>query len=485
MKFLRGVLSVGAAVVAMGVGDCARGNAVAVTNLALLNASNGFAEVHFDLSWSNSWYTSWTDNGGATFVTNWDAVWVQAKQRVSGGDWGPVYFATSNNFITGNYAISVGTNGGGTNVGAMIYRTVPGIGGVSLTNIILNWSYASGGLYGTNQVDVALFATEMVYIPDGAFYVGDGTPGGGGGQFYAWPSTNQPFLITNENAIALGATTGGMNWISSGYDGVAAGTLSNAFPKGFHGFYSMKYEISQQQYADFLNHISAGRALNRYIGNFGTARQSITFTNGAYVALAPDRAANYIGWDDLCIYLDWAGLRPLTELEFEKMCRGFKAPVIGELSFGDITPVYATSSFIGTDGSGTETVATASANIIGNSAGVPGPLRVGIFATNGSTRVSSGAGYFGNMELSGNVSEQCVSAGDIVGRSFNGENGDGNPALQPASWPPLVGTGVGTGMRGGGFNDSLVWYQTSYRYYGDYLPARSSYIGGRGGRTAP
>lgn len=58
---------------------------------------------------------------------------------------------------------------------ALIHRNVEGIGGVSLTNITLNWNYAAGGRYGTNQVDVALFAVEMVYIPEGAFYVGDGT----------------------------------------------------------------------------------------------------------------------------------------------------------------------------------------------------------------------------------------------------------------------------------------------------------------------
>ena len=483
MKISSGILSLGAAALVLFTGESARGNAVAVTNLALLNASNGFAEVHFDLSWSNSWRTTWTDNGGASFVTNWDGVWIQAKQRVSGGDWGPVYFATNNNFVSGGYVVAVATNGGGTNVGAMIYRSAEGFGGVSLTNVILNWNYAAGGLYGTNQVDLAIFATEMVYIPEGPFYIGDGTPGGGGAQFFQSPNTTAPYLITNENAITLGSATGSLNWVTAGYSGVAAGILSNAFPKGYHSFYAMKYEISQGQYADFLNHISPGRALNRYMGNFGSARQSIVFTNGAYVALAPDRAAIYLSWDDLCVYLDWAGLRPLTELEFEKMCRGFKTPVPGELAFGDITPVFATS-FLGVDGSGTETVATASANVCAGS-GIGGPVRVGIFATNGSTRISSGAGYFGNMELSGNADDQFVAASDAAGRAFMGENGDGNPVQQPASWPTYA-LGIGDGFRGGGWSDTLSGgLLVSYRYYAAYSSGRASSSGGRGGRLAP
>jgi len=65
-----------------------------------------------------------------------------------------------------------------------------------------------GGLYGTNQVDLALFATEMVYIPDGAFYIGDGTVGAPYGQFYQYPNVNQPFLVTNENAITTGTAIG-------------------------------------------------------------------------------------------------------------------------------------------------------------------------------------------------------------------------------------------------------------------------------------
>ena len=34
-----------------------------------------------------------------------------------------------------------------------------------------------------------------------------------------------------------------------------------------------------------------------------------------------DRACNFLNWNDLAAYLQWAALRPMTELEFEKICR--------------------------------------------------------------------------------------------------------------------------------------------------------------------
>ena len=462
--------------------ESARGNAVAITNVAVLNVSNGTAELHFDISWSNSWRTVWTDDGGFTFVTNWDAAWVFAKQRVSGGEWNPVYFTTNGHSAAAGFNLQAAGNGGVTNPGVLIYRSADGAGGVSLQDVILRWDYVASGLYGTNEVDYAVFATEMVYIPQGAYSLGSG--GSENGVFYTYPTPSQPFRVTNENAMTVGTVTGALNIGVGGYSGSLSGTLSNAYPKGYGAFYAMKYEISQGQYVDFLNHISPGRAIQRYPEFFGSSRYTITFTNSSYVATAPDRACNYLGWDDTVVFLDWAGLRPLTELEYEKTCRGFRAAVPEELAFGDIAPVFAAASFIGVDGSGTEVVASASANVNGNNM-IPGPIRVGIFATTNSTRFKSGAGYFGNMELSGNVAEWYVTVGDTRGRAFIGEPGDGNPIVQPASWPKEISS-AGFGQRGGGSPNLQDLLRLSDRYWGDFVSlGRASYIGGRGGRTAP
>src|ERR1043166_6122411 len=47
-----------------------------------------------------------------------------------------------------------------------------------------------------------------------------------------------------------------------------------------------------------------------------TERGSIRIENGAYVAAKPNRPANQMSWDDGTAFADWAGLRPMSELEF-------------------------------------------------------------------------------------------------------------------------------------------------------------------------
>ena len=42
-----------------------------------------------------------------------------------------------------------------------------------------------------------------------------------------------------------------------------------------------------------------------------------------------------LSWPDLCAYADWAALRPMTELEYEKACRGPNNPVLGEYAWGN------------------------------------------------------------------------------------------------------------------------------------------------------
>ena len=413
-------------------------------------------------------------------------MWVHARQRVSGGEWAPCCLSPSNASVANGYVIAVATNGGGTNVGALVYRAAEGFGDVTLTNVVLSWNYAMGGLYGTNQVDLALFAVEMVYIPEGAFYLGDGRPNSPGGQFFTYPDTTRPFLVTNEDAIATGSATGALSWLHRDYG--PGNTISITFPKGYRAFYAMKYEVTQAQYADYLNHITPGQAVSHYMGGFGSYRQRIAVTDGVYSSDAPDRACNYLGWDLLCAYLDWAGLRPLTELEYEKMCRGFKYPVVGEYAYGGDTAPVPMTGIAGVDGSGTETASPPTANFfaIDPYGSIKGPVRVGIFATTNSSRISAGAGYFGNMDLTDNVIEQYVcAAANAGGNRFIGEHGDGNIAALPPSWP-TGGYGGGGGLRGTW--DTWSYYiqdmTVSARYGMDSGGGNDRQVGGRGGHTA-
>src|SRR5213075_409087 len=117
--------------------------------------------------------------------------------------------------------------------------------------------------------------------------------------------------------------------------------------------------------------------------------------------------ASWINWADAAAYLDWAGLRPITELEYEKACRGPLTAVEDEYAWGNADIFTLDYTFINA-GLVNEAVSNPS-SFYGNSntwySNLGGPFRGGGFATASSTRISSGAGYYGAMELTGNLRE--------------------------------------------------------------------------------
>ena len=206
---------------------------------------------------------------------------------------------------------------------------------------------------------------------------------------------------------------------------------------------------------------------------------------------------NYMSWADLTALLDWSGLRPMSELEYEKAGRGSRgvsspiAAVSGEYAWGSTSITQATS--ITNDGTGSERGQSGSNIAYNSAAGVQGPLRVGSFAAGVNTRVASGAGFYGVLELSGNVWERAVTVGRSTGRAFEGRyhgngvldsSGDPNVTSWPA--PTGVNNAVGAGFRGGAWNNSVITARLSDRYYAaDTNSARYSDFGGRGVRSAP
>ena len=165
-------------------------------------------------------------------------------------------------------------------------------------------------------------------------------------------------------------------------------------------------------------------------------------------------ACSYITHRDGAAFAAWAGLRPMTELEFEKACRGPLKPVANEYAWG--TDAIAGAGAKGgrytlrNPGQPDESVVWTGENGLNAARGNAlcsktdkgiGALRVGIFATPDSDRVRAGASYWGILEMSGNLQEAAVPVGSPAGRAFAGTHGDG----AEAPWRASV-----FGLRGGG-----------------------------------
>ena len=433
------------------------------------DTSSNTATIEFDISWDNSWRD----------FTNYDAVWLFVKYSTDGG-------------VTWSHATlrSSGTNpsgfstGSGTSIeiivpsdkkGCFIERSSSGAGTLDTQSVRILWDYGYDGISDDAVKDTGLkiFAMEMVYIPQGAFYAGDN--GTSTASLKQGSADSDPWYIQSESAISVQHTTSnGYYYVSGGNDSENSSgdefVITASFPKGYAAFYVMKYEISQGQYADFLNTITSTQASARFPDQDGNNRHTISGAYPNYAASKPNRACNYLSWMDMCAYADWAGLRPMTEFEFEKSCRGKDITAVnGGLSWGN-TSITEATTISGVE-DGTETITDSESNCCYNNQtfsggdGASGPLRAGIFATSTSTRQRAGATYYGVMECSGNLWERCITIGNSAGRSFLGTDGDGvllaNGNASNADWPGYTaGQGVdgasGAGFKGGSWLETMA-----------------------------
>jgi formylglycine-generating enzyme required for sulfatase activity len=480
-------------------------NDIQVSNFTTHPFSGGTGEFEFDITWQNSWRVAETP-------MHWDAAWVFCKISLNGGAWQHLRLDSTGHTIPAGVSTDLGLadTGAAYNassnpyVGIFLYRSANGTGAFTANDVRLRWNYSDNGAVSGDTVDIRVFAVEMVYIPAGAFSAGDRSSTNAFRQTSVAGSA--PWSITSEGAITTQAT--GPNWYYPGA-GDAPGsvfTIPAAFPKGFAAFYMMKGEISQSQWVAFFNALTTTQRSARDItapgakGSDGlSGRNSVSCppTGSACTGTAtlPDRGAgatytgvamNFISWADVTAYLDWSGLRPMSELEFEKACRGTSAAVSGEYSWGNTT--LTNPSSISNIGLAAERANAASNGIAGSGTG---PLRVGSFAQGVSTRAGSGSGFYGVMELSGNLWERSVTVGNSSGRSFEGRyHGDGalsaSGSADTTSWPSPT-TGAGSGFRGGGFNTATARAATSSRGDAAFADpsARVNGNGGRGVRTAP
>lgn len=475
--------------------------------------------VLFDIAWDNSWRNK----------INHDAAWVTVRLsdvQSPSGEKRLCKFSASGIAPAGSSA--------GTNQNAEVYIPVDKVGAFirplahqevgsfSSKNVMLTADYGSCGFAEGSMIAVNVVGLEMVLVPEGSFYAGDMAHSQA--SLRRGSSDNNSWEITGSGPISVtAANANGYYYTSGGNNGeFATGTsfvIPQGFPKGYSAFYAMKYEITEGVWVDFVNSLpAAARSARDLTDPSHKNSDAVLFRNtiscfGSPLTCStqrPFRALNYLSWKDLCAFLDWAGLRPLSELEFEKAARGPSLPLPGEFAWGSTTVVPALA-LSGVAENGDETVVTPNANanfgdqvLTGGDAAVgpghqKGSFRAGIFSTGISSRLSSGAGYYGMMELSGNLKEWTVTIGNAQGLAFTGKNGDGY--LTTASgfegnadvegWPGMdvnvakgVVSSVGAGFRGGSWQDTASLLQVSDRSEAALTEENAGpAYGGRGART--
>ncbi len=293
------------------------------------------------------------------------------------------------------------------------------------------------------------------------------------------------YNVVNENAITIGDANNNLDYLcDNSACATTTVTIPAEYPKGTNAFYCMKYEISQGQYADFLNHISSTQATNRFPNKNGSDRHTISESGGVYSASAPERACSYLLWTDVAAYLDWACLRPMSELEYEKACRGTQAFVADEYAWGSATHPVTPSGTTNTDQYDEGGTAGSYCNI--NNTYTEGTMRCGW--PEGGSRTLAGATAYGIMEMTGNVWEMVIACTDAGGRSYTGVVGDGvlaaNGDQNQSFWPANSTTGLGVGLRGGIYDDARALGRVSAR---NFCPMNDTFrwadLGGRGLRT--
>lgn len=380
-------------------------NNVNVTNVQLVDQDVATHSVSatFNVSWDNSWRTGFNE-------ANYDGVWVFAKYRLlAGSQWRHCTLRVAGSSTADGSMFTIPTD----RKGAFIYRTAEnfGTGNVNFLNNRLIWDYGADSVPDATTVEIKVFAIEMVYVPSGSYYLGSG---GTEANAFKAGSSNNPYQVTSNSAIALNETTGlSLNGLGTGV------SIPANFPNGYDAFWIMKYECSQQQFADFLNTLTLQQATN-----LNVAANNVTGSYPNFIPIAPDRAFSYrskaLSFRHVSSMAEWSGLRPLSELEFEKACRGVNVPPVpNEFAWGSdvITPLTAVinaglaNEYVPTDSNANALYA----DYLGGR-----PARVGIFARwSNSTRQLSGATYYGIMNMSDNVFERVIFVGSDEGRAIN------------------------------------------------------------------
>ena len=384
------------------------------------------ATVSFDLSWKGSW----------RHEGNHDAVWVFFKVQAEGGtDWQPVRLVADKVLNPAGY----GQDKGGTPldfivprgedgfVGMFVRRAEFGQGTVRTARVTAVWDFVASE-HITRDVNVSMraFGIEMVYVPTGPYYLGTHAHTDMN-DFYRYrkgEGKQTPYHVTGPGAIPTGRQEGRL-W-ASGAQPDDGGEIPASFPNGYPAIYCMKKMITGSDYCGFLNTLAPEEAAKRYCPAINRSGKAPDYTYSVNEEQAVHNL-NPLSWADGAVFGAWAGLRPMTELEFEK------------ITVGPIEPGWDT----------------------GHSLDFPSYWDV---------RDSNG------WRL---MLERVVTVGNPEGRCFKGTHGRGTLQV-PADWPQ--DDAVGVGFRGGYGPKS----RPSQRLQAATIsPERERFYGWRGVRTAP
>ncbi len=395
-----------------------------------IGANDGHT-VTFDLSWDNSWRAKWEEpseknvTGKPLTLESWDAAWVFVKvltdTNAKNNFWRHATLDTdaSRHQVPAGAALDVGLDNSGANgVGVFIYRDTPGSGPVAFRNVRLSWMHDADEASG-KDVQLRVHAIPMVYVPQGPFK----SKGPWG-----HPLTS----ISNSDTTKAGGYRVGQAVATAHFWGpehvarlmrvrLEAGTAPKhaAWPNGYKAFYCMKYSITQGQYADFLNALPADRANKQCPTSYNINRFTIrrVADKGAYAADAPDQPCNFLSWSGIWSYTAWAGLRPITDLEYEKASRGPREVARD----ADAWSAAACAPFDGAP-----------------FAPAPGKATAGLDDAVGTERNAAGSppSYWGirELSLSGIPFEWPQVIRNEPGFNFKGTHGEGVPEW-PSDWP--------------------------------------------------
>jgi formylglycine-generating enzyme required for sulfatase activity len=420
------------------------------------NATTG-GTVKFTISWNNAWNVS---SVSAPF--NWDAVWITVWFKPCSATAATAYTHGTLSSTLASHTIpaslqamaSVNANGTANSYAGFITESVPmstlganldftdgimlsptasGVANLTTCTVTLSISNLPAN---TIPITTEVFGLEMVYVPEGSttsLMVGDGTGTGAAasnsfvssGVYSATPTALQlgtanetatsTFYITNEPAA------GNVQTINN---------VPAAFPKGIYGFYTMKHEITEGNYATFLNMLGTAQQTTRLLGALAN-RNQLTQVAAPFSTTRPWRAQNWLSWGDISAFLAWDCLRPVTELEYEKACRGpGTTTVLLGYPWGSTTITQATTFAAPAVENGSEVVLVGSPSgdcVYGNTAWTNGdaglgPARTGMFAQANTSQTDAGASYFGVLDLAGNVQEWVVAVSSTNVNPGSGAN---------------------------------------------------------------